>query len=91
MGVAPNQSTGREMPLKFRYMYAKSRCTASSFNLSLDVQFSRDGIQPSMLPLALECLPFGIIAQVHVQLYPLLEARNGISHVPLCFMQITLL
>jgi len=40
------------------------------------------------LPLALECLPFGIIVHVHVQLYPLLEARNGISHAPHCFMQI---
>ena len=56
-----------KMSLKCRH--AKSRHTG--FNLFLDVQFSPDGIQPSML--ALECLPFNIILHMHVQLYPFLK------------------
>lgn len=48
-------------------------------------------IQPPMLPLGLECLPFGIIIHVHLQLCPHLETGNGIPHDPLCFMQIILL
>ena len=56
-----------------RYVGEMMFISSTTIYFSQNFRYLTINHQPSMLPLALECLPFNIIVHVHVQLYPLFK------------------